>query len=208
MQSVEILCPDSQLADKAKNPDFRRPQVSLHREQQTALDSGPLPLRCKRCQLVKTCGKTTWLSVNVRAAALGGFHAEKCPFCGEQVEGSEVVQLRNELERERIGAAKLQGELSKMGSTLEEKNKRILVLETDQDPWHPKHGRWNSRMITHPTGQSKEAYREYHEEMSTFIDLKYSSQKKFVSLHFQPRMEALYYLCGADRASFTAALSL
>lgn len=183
------------------NPN--EPQISMDLEAFNGSNKGPIQLLCGQCVLTRPTG-STWLTVNCRALSSGALHSPVCPFCKTNVRTSAsscVSQLKATLAESENTVSKLEKEVAEKAATINE-------LKTDLDPWHAKFGRWERGPSTHPTGQTKAAFREWHEEMKAFEELMPSSQYKFLTLHFQPRMEAIFYLCGGTRESFTAALGL
>lgn len=205
---VTIGCPVPKVDGGTANPSYNRTQITSELALFTAINAGPLPLRCNRCVLVKPSSRETWCTVNYRAMAVGGFHAAICPFCKEPaMSANEPVSLA-ELARLRATNAALVRNKVELVGDLETGKLQIAELETDLLPWHAKHGRWQKRQVSHPSGDTKSAFREFHEELKEFQDLKPSSQNKLISIHMHPRMEALYYLSGGTREAFTTMLGV
>ena len=80
--------------------------------------------------------------------AVGGFHAEICPFSNEPtITANELVCLA-ELAKLRATNAALVRNKVKLVGDLEAGKLKFAELETDLVPWHAKHGRWQKRKVS------------------------------------------------------------
>lgn len=208
-RTAAIACV-SERVNGAKNPAFKRAEVTLGMELFQFLNKGPLPT-ASGTVLHKDKRQTSWFSVNTRALASGLFHEVSLCSHADGADSAFEARYRQLQSEANLLQMKFEGLEARHHELVEQHASVITELETlqcDLDPCNVKHGRWGQRRSFDPVKNNKEAFRKHHDNLKPFDKLKHSSQLKFLSLHVHPRMHELFVLAGGTIDGFTAMLGL